>query len=158
MDSLKILENSKKVTAFYDKEADVLYISLGEPQEAVAVDVGDSAIARYNEESQTLVGITLIGLKQRVLKKLNRQLHVAPHQDGWVVKEETDVASEKMFPTKETALKYAVGVAKAQWLEVVIYDENGKIQEVINPAIDAVLQRRQQQHESELNESECLKS
>ena len=159
MDSIRILEDSKKVTGSYDKEADVLYISLGEPCAAVAVDISDGVIARYDEESQSIVGITVMGLQQRVLKELNHKLHVAPHPDGWVVTEETVQSEEKVFPSQETALKYAVGVAKTQWLEVVIHGEDGDIQEVINPAIDALLQRRVEQHENEkANEAEYLKS
>jgi uncharacterized protein YuzE len=159
MDSVRILEDSIKITGSYDKEADVLYISLGEPCAAVAVDISDGVIARYNEESQSIVGITVIGLQQRVLKELNHKLHVAPHPDGWVVTEETIESEEKVFPSQEAALKYAVGVAKTQWLEVVIHGEDGDIQEVINPAIDALLQRRVEQHENEkANEAEYLKS
>jgi uncharacterized protein YuzE len=159
MDSVRILEDSTKITGYYDKEADVLYISLGEPCAAVAVDISDGVIARYNEESQSIVGITVIGLQQRVLKELNHKLHVAPHPDGWVVTEETIESEEKVFPSQEAALKYAVGVAKTQWLEVVIHGEDGDIQEVINPAIDALLQRRVEQHENEkANEAEYLKS
>ncbi len=155
--TVKILENSTNITGFYDQEADVLYISLGEPREAVAVDISDGVIARYNEDSETIVGITLIGLRQRVLKELNRKLHVLPHANGWAVTEENIESSEKVFATQEAAFKYAVGLAKAQWLEVVIYDENGEVEEVINPAIDALLQRRIRD-ESESGKRECLES
>lgn len=159
MDSVRILEDSIMITGSYDKEADVLYISLGEPCAAVAVDISDGVIARYNEESQSIVGITVIGLQQRVLKELNHKLHVAPHTDGWVVTEETIQSEEKVFPSQEAALKYAVGLAKAQWLEVVIHGEDGEIQEVINPAIDAVLQRRLEQRKNKKqDETGYLKS
>lgn len=154
--TVKILEDSTTITGFYDKEADVLYISLGEPREGVAVDISDGAIARYHEDSQTIVGITLIGLRQRVLKELNHQLHVAPHPNGWVVTEENVESSEKVFPTQEAALKYAVGSAKAQWLDVVIHGENGEVQETFNPAIDALLQRRIDRSESDGEKRECL--
>jgi uncharacterized protein YuzE len=146
--TVKILEDSTTITGFYDREADVLYISLGEPREGVALDISDSVIARYNEDSETIVGITIMGLRQRVEKELNHKLHVSPHQDGWVVTEGSVESVERVFPTQEAALKYAVGVAKAQWLEVVIYGENGEIQEVINPGIDAILQRRGQRRNS----------
>jgi uncharacterized protein YuzE len=155
--TVKILEDSTNITGFYDKEADVLYLSLGEPREAVAVDISDGVIARYNEDSETIVGITLIGLRQRVLKELNRKLHVLPHANGWAVTEENLESSEKVFATQEAAFKYAVGLAKARWLEVVIYDENGEVEEVINPAIDALLQRRSRD-ESESGKRECLES
>jgi uncharacterized protein YuzE len=156
--TVKILEDSTNITGFYDKEADVLYLSLGEPKEAVAVDISDGAIARYHEDSETIVGITLIGLRQRVLKELNHKLHVAPHPNGWAVTEENVESSEKVFPTQEAALKYAVGAAKAQWLEVVIHGENGEVQETINPAIDALLQRRIERAESDGEKHECLGS
>ncbi len=155
--TVKILEDSTNITGFYDKEADVLYLSLGEPREAVAVDISDGVIARYNEDSETIVGITLIGLRQRVLKELNHKLHVLPHANGWAVTEENLESSEKVFPTQEAAFKYAVGSAKARWLEVVIYGENGEVEEVINPAIDALLQRRSRD-ESESGKRECLES
>jgi uncharacterized protein YuzE len=159
MDSVRILEGSTKITGSYDKEADVLYISLGEPCAAVAVDISDAVIARYNEESQSIVGLTVIGLQQRVLNELNHKLHVAPHPDGWVVAEKTVQSQERVFLSQEAALKYAVGVAKTQWLEVVIYGEDGEIQEVINPAVEALLQRRVKQQENEKqNEPGYLKS
>lgn len=159
MDSVRILEDSTKITGYYDKEADVLYISLGESCDAVAVDISDGVIARYDEGSQSIVGITVMGLQQRVLKELNHKLHVAPHLDGWIVTEESVHSDERVFPSQEAALKYAVGVAKTQWLEVVIYGEDGKIQEVINPAIDALLQRRLEERKNEKpNEAEYLKS
>jgi len=159
MDSVRILEGSTKITGSYDKEADVLYISLGESCAAVAVDISDAVIARYNEESQSIVGLTVIGLQQRVLNELNHKLHVAPHPDGWVVAEKTVQSQERVFLSQEAALKYAVGVAKTQWLEVVIYGEDGEIQEVINPAVEALLQRRVKQQENEKqNEPGYLKS
>ncbi|MEG4344526.1 DUF2188 domain-containing protein [Microcoleus sp. A003_D6] len=155
--TVKILEDSTTITGFYDKEADVLYLSLGEPREGVAVDISDGAIARYNEDSETIVGITLIGLRQRVLKELNHKLHVAPHPNGWAVTEENAESSQKVFSSQEAALKYAVGSAKTQWLDVVIHGENGEVQETINPAIDALLQRRNLR-ESEGEKRECLES
>lgn len=154
--TVKVLEDSTTITGFYDKEADVLYLCLGEPREGVAVDISDGAIARYHEDSETIVGITLIGLRQRVLKELNHKLHVAPHPNGWAVTEENVESSEKVFPTQEAALKYAVGSAKAQWLDVVIHGENGEVQETINPAIDALLQRRIERAESDGEKRECL--
>ena len=155
--TVKILEDSTTITGFYDREADVLYLSLGEPREAVAVDISDGVIARYHEDSETIVGITLIGLRQRVLKELNHKLYVVPHANGWAVSEDNVESSEKVFATQEAALKYAVGSAKARWLEVVIYGKNGEVEEVINPAIHALLQRRNQP-ESESGKRECLES
>lgn len=155
---VKILEDSTNITGFYDKEADVFYLSLGEPRDAVALDISDSVIARYNEDSETIVGITIMGLRQRVEKELNHKLHVSPHQDGWVVTEGSVESVERVFPTQESALKYAVGIAKAQWLDVVIYGDNGEVEEVINPGIDALLKRRGKGRNSVGDKVEDLKT
>lgn len=151
MDTLiKILEDSPNITGDYDRTADILYISLGETSSAIAIELGEGIIARYNEQTNTIVGITVIGLREKVLKELNRKLHVVFEQDMWIVKEETVPESVKKFPSQEAALKYAIGIAKTQWLEVVIHDEDGEIKEVINPAMDALLERR---HNRENNSS-----
>jgi uncharacterized protein YuzE len=50
----------------YDGEADVLYLSVGEPRPAIGVDVGDGVVLRYNEAANELVGLTVIGLRARL--------------------------------------------------------------------------------------------
>jgi uncharacterized protein YuzE len=70
MDAIKILEKPTMVSWDYDEEADVLYLSLGEPQPAVGVDIGEGVIVRYNEPRQEVVGLTLLGLRARLLKGL----------------------------------------------------------------------------------------
>jgi len=70
MDSITIVEESSEVSWHYDSDADVLYLSLGEPRPAVGVDIGDGVIARYDEGERALVGLTLVGVKHRLLKEL----------------------------------------------------------------------------------------
>ena len=53
----------------YDVEADVLYLSHGEPREAVGIDAGDGLIFRYDEASDRLVGVTIVGLRARLEAK-----------------------------------------------------------------------------------------
>lgn len=55
----------------YDKEADVLYLSVGEPQPAIGMDIGDGLIVRYDEEKGEVVGFTVIGLRAKVTQSLN---------------------------------------------------------------------------------------
>ncbi len=50
----------------YDPEADVLYLSLGEPQLALSIDVGEGLILRYSEAQSAIVGLTVMGLKSRL--------------------------------------------------------------------------------------------
>ena len=70
MEALKILEKEENLSWEYDEEADVLYISLGEPQKALGLDVGDGVIVRYREDIGEVVGITIIGMKERSLRAM----------------------------------------------------------------------------------------
>ena len=70
MEALKILEKRPNLNWDYDEEADVLYISIGKPVKAVGLDVGEGVIARYQENTGELVGLTIIGVKQRSLKAM----------------------------------------------------------------------------------------
>jgi uncharacterized protein YuzE len=72
MEKVKILEKPAIITWDYDADADVLYLSIGEPQPAVGIDVGDGVIVRYNEERQEVVGITFLGLRAGLLQHLAR--------------------------------------------------------------------------------------
>lgn len=70
MEAVKILEKPAAINWDYDEEADVLYLSIGKPQPAVGVDIGEGVILRYDETRQEVVGLTLIGLRARLLKSL----------------------------------------------------------------------------------------
>jgi uncharacterized protein YuzE len=54
----------------YDEEADVLYLSFGAPRPAVGIDIGEGAIVRYDEVRREVVGLTVIGLRGRLLQRL----------------------------------------------------------------------------------------
>ncbi len=70
MEAVRILEKPTNINWDYDEEADVLYLSIGEPQPALGVDIGEGVVLRYDERRNQLVGLTLIGLKARLLKSL----------------------------------------------------------------------------------------
>ncbi|MFO7967246.1 MAG: DUF2283 domain-containing protein [Archaeoglobaceae archaeon] len=70
MEAIKILEKEENLDWDYDEEADVLYVSIGEPEEAVGVDIGDGVVVRYREDTGEVVGLTIIGVKERVLTAL----------------------------------------------------------------------------------------
>ena len=71
MEAVKILDGREPVTRTYDEEADVLYLSLGSPRPAVGVDVGDGVILRYDEAAHEVVGVTLVGVRARLLRQLS---------------------------------------------------------------------------------------
>lgn len=71
MEKIKLFTKEKKLDWQYDEEADVLYISFGKPQEAVGIDMGEGMILRYSENLGEVVGLTVYGIRNHVLKELN---------------------------------------------------------------------------------------
>lgn len=71
MEALKILEEKKNLQWDYDAEADVLYISVGKPQKAEGVDIGEGTIVRVNPKNNEIVDFTIINPLKRTLKELN---------------------------------------------------------------------------------------
>ena len=57
----------------------MLYLSLGETRPAMGVDIGDGLVLRYDETSREMVGLTVIGLRDRLLRGLGDS---APSRDG----------------------------------------------------------------------------
>lgn len=73
MEALKILEKPGNISWDYDEDADVLYISVGEPRPALGVDIGEGVILRYDDAAKEVVGLTLIGLRARLLASLGNK-------------------------------------------------------------------------------------
>jgi len=69
-EAIRILERPTAITWDYDEEADVLYLSIGEPRPAVGIDVSEGVIVRYDEDRKEVIGLTLIGLRERLLNGL----------------------------------------------------------------------------------------
>lgn len=57
-----------KITIDYDEEADVLYLSFGEPKEAITEEFGNVGV-RVNEETKEIVGITVVNFLQNIKNK-----------------------------------------------------------------------------------------
>jgi uncharacterized protein YuzE len=70
METLRILGKPGPITWEYDEEADVLYLSVGEPRPAVGVDIGEGIVVRYDESQNEVVGLTLLGLRARLVRGL----------------------------------------------------------------------------------------
>ena len=71
MEALRILDTPDMLSWEYDEDGDVLYISVGEPRSAVTVDLGESVLARYDENEQKLVGITILNVGKRLAEGLS---------------------------------------------------------------------------------------
>ena len=70
MEALKILEKGQNLDWDYDEEADVLYLSVGEPAKALGVDIGEGLVVRMDAEEKEVVGLTVVGLRSRLLRNL----------------------------------------------------------------------------------------
>lgn len=73
MRSLKILHRSENLSWDYDEEADVLYLSIGEPRDALGVDIGEGLVVRVDPTEKEVVGLTVVGLRSRLLESLPRE-------------------------------------------------------------------------------------
>jgi uncharacterized protein YuzE len=71
MEAVKILERPATINWDYDEDADVLYLSIGEPRPAVGIDIGDGLVLRYDESHREVVGLTVIGLQARLQQGLS---------------------------------------------------------------------------------------
>ena len=70
MEILALSPIRESLKGSYDEEADVLYISIDSPKPALGVDLGDGVIVRYDEARNEIVGVTIIGLRERTAREL----------------------------------------------------------------------------------------
>ncbi|MGH7390127.1 MAG: DUF2283 domain-containing protein [Candidatus Rokuibacteriota bacterium] len=54
----------------YDEDADVLFLSIGRPGKATGVDIGQGVVVRYDEEKREVVGLTILGMRARLVESL----------------------------------------------------------------------------------------
>ena len=71
MEALKILDKLEGVRWDYDGEADVLYLSIGGPRAAVGIDIGEGVVVRFDEQNKEVTGLTVVGLRARLLEGLS---------------------------------------------------------------------------------------
>lgn len=67
MATLKVPERVDTIM-HYDPEADVLYVSFGEPKPAEGLDIGDNTILKVDPDTQEVVGFTLLNVTKRMRK------------------------------------------------------------------------------------------
>lgn len=70
METLNISEKKDNIKWNYDAEADVLYISFGNPQMAEGVDIGEGTIIRIQPDSKEIIGVTILNPLYRTLSSL----------------------------------------------------------------------------------------
>jgi len=70
MENSNITEKKSKINWDYDSDADVLYISFGNPKNAEGVDIGEGTIIRIEPDSKEIIGITILNPLHRTLTSL----------------------------------------------------------------------------------------
>jgi len=53
------------IQLFYDKEGDILYLSVGEPRSAISEEIGDDVLLRVSTERGEVVGLTVLNFSSR---------------------------------------------------------------------------------------------
>ena len=61
--------NKDGLKIVYDQEADVLYVTRGQPEYTDYVEYADDLILRFHPETKQLVGFTLVDFSQHFAKK-----------------------------------------------------------------------------------------
>ncbi|MBZ0316059.1 MAG: DUF2283 domain-containing protein [Anaerolineae bacterium] len=59
------METEHLMQLAYDREADVLYLSVGNPRPAISREIGDDVLLRIDAETGQVVGITVLNLSTR---------------------------------------------------------------------------------------------
>ena len=65
---------AKRLTFFFDREADVLYLSVGKPRPALSKEVGDDILVRVDPKTHRVVGCTILNLTKRFGKMKEAEL------------------------------------------------------------------------------------
>ena len=71
MEAVSILDSKRNLNWEYDGEGDVLYISVSSPRPALGIDIGEGLIVRYDESRGEVVGVTIVGLREKTLQELS---------------------------------------------------------------------------------------
>jgi len=68
-----------KIMFWFDKEGDVLDISIGKPKKAISKELGEDTVARIDPKNKEVVGFTILNFTKRFeklkqAKKINMPL------------------------------------------------------------------------------------
>ena len=55
----------EKMMFWFDKDGDVLEISIGKPKAAVSREIGDDIVLRVNSKTKEVVGFTILNFEKR---------------------------------------------------------------------------------------------
>ena len=73
MEALKMIKNNEMLSWDYDSEADVLYLTFGNPQIAEGIDINEGTIVRVNTNTGEICGITIIHPLKRTISSFSKK-------------------------------------------------------------------------------------
>ncbi|MBN8591386.1 MAG: DUF2283 domain-containing protein [Anaerolineae bacterium] len=59
------MEKNELMQIAYDRDADVLYLSVGEPRRAISREIGDDILLRLDPDTGSIIGVTILNLSTR---------------------------------------------------------------------------------------------
>ena len=66
----------KKMSFSYDKQADVLYLSVGKPRKSITREMEDGILLRFDPKSKEITGLTILDFEARFQKAKPRPIDV----------------------------------------------------------------------------------
>ncbi len=69
------MEKSRLIVS-YDKEADVFYLSFGEPKPSVTEELNDHVLVRRDPKTRDVTGITITNLNEYFAKNRDMKLEI----------------------------------------------------------------------------------
>jgi len=73
MEAVRILDKAERIDWDYDEDADVLHLSFGKPRKAIGIDIGEGVVLRYDEKKKEVVGLTVLGMRARLLESIHEK-------------------------------------------------------------------------------------
>jgi hypothetical protein len=87
----------KVIQCSYNKEADELNISIGKPQKAISLEVGEEIYVRLHPTSKEIVGFTILHFEERSAAK--EKPFSLPLRAHFTLSKITKEPSEYLIPT-----------------------------------------------------------
>ena len=96
-----------------------------------AVEIANALVEEGYEEGRA-IPIAISQARRWAENQPTRTLHVVPHPEGWAVREEGRSRASIVLETKEEAQNRALEIGKYEGADVVIHDENGRIESYVD--------------------------
>ncbi len=76
------MEKERMMQLAYDREADVLYLSIGDPRPAISREIGDDVLLRVDPGTGEVVGLTVLNLSTRDAREILPAIQEA--KQAWI--------------------------------------------------------------------------